>query len=81
MKKIASIVIILFSLFLIYKSAKIYSRYKYKKENYAALKQKQRNLNSEIMSVKKVEIPKTVYGYRRITTYHHLPRHERRGEA
>jgi hypothetical protein len=69
MKKIVSIIIILFSLFLIFKIAKIYSRYKYERENYAALKQKQRNLNSEIMSVKKVEIPKTVYGYHRLTTY------------
>ena len=69
MKKIASIVIILFSLFLILKIAKIYPRYKYEKENYAALKQKQRNLNSEIILVKKVEIPKTVYGSHRITTY------------
>jgi hypothetical protein len=69
MKKIVSIIIILFSLFLIFKIAKIYSRYKYERENYAALKQKQRNLNSEIMSIKRVKIPKTVYGYHRLTTY------------
>ena len=69
MKKIVSIIIISLALFLIFKITKIYPRYKYEKENYAALKQKQRNLNSKIISVKKVEIPKTVYGYHRLTTY------------
>ena len=69
MKKIISIIIIFVSLLLVFKIAQIYPRYKYEKENYATLKQKQRNLYSEIMSVKKVEIPKTVYGYHRSTTY------------
>ncbi len=69
MKKIISIIIILFAVFLIFKIVKIYPRYQYEKENYAALKQKQTNLNSEIILVKKVEIPKTVYGSHHLTTY------------
>ncbi len=69
MKKIAAVIIIFFSLYLVFKIARIYPRYKFERLKYAALKRKERNLYSEIMSVKKVEIPKTVYGYHRLTTY------------